>query len=314
MDLSGAFPAPGLACDLSSPRTGRTTVLSLLSRDQLLRRRGLERGEILYEQRLPSGAFGIKRHPGIGYFLEHPFYGLFFVTQDGSQIACTPADLPAWLWQRFLVGQLLPLASLLHGYEPLHASAVGVDGGRALLLMGASGAGKSLVALHLTAAGATFMTDDVSALELRDDAVLIHPGAALASIEGDELPRLPPEAALRWARLGDQDGEVRLAIADSAREARPVAAVYVMAARTEARSIALAPPPSGAAKLLLGGTFNAYVRDRPRLERQIEVVGRLAEAVPVREVSVPPGTQASTVARVILQDQATTASAPADTP
>lgn len=289
------------------------TALALVGRDQLLGSRGRESGEVLYEQHLPSGVFGIERHRGGGYCLDHPFYGHFFVAEDGSQVACAPTDLPAWLWQRFLVGQLLPLASLLRGYEPLHASAVEVESGQALLLMGASGAGKSSVALHLATAGAAFMTDDVSALELRDGAVLIHPGAALASVPADELSRLPPKATLRWARLGDQDGEVRVAIAGGVREARPVAAVYLMM-RTEASSIAFGPPPSGAAKLLLGGTFNAYVRDPPRLARQLDVVGRLAEAVPVKAVRVPQGTRASAVARAILQDQAMTASAPAVSP
>ena len=56
-------------------------------------------------------------------------------------------------WQRFLIAQVLPFAAALHGLEVLHASAVTVAG-RALALLGPSGAGKTSLALALCRTGA----------------------------------------------------------------------------------------------------------------------------------------------------------------
>ena len=53
--------------------------------------------------------------------------------------------------------------------------------------------------------------------------------------------------------------------------------------------------------MLLGGTFNAYVRDPSRLVRQIDVTGWLVDHVPLREVAIPPGTTAAMVADAVLE-------------
>jgi hypothetical protein len=220
------------------------------------------------------------------------------VSADGRRVECAPGDLPEWLWQRFLVGQLLPLASLLRGLEPLHASAVVVDG-RALLLMGASGTGKSSVALHLVARGAAFLADDVAALELRDGAVVAHPGARLTSVDRHELERLPAATGASWARLGVHEDEVRIVVEPSAAGAVPVGGVLVLTRPTSPGELSI-EPVAGWPELLLGGTFNAYLRAPERLLRQLDVAARLAETVPLRQVTAPEGTGAGAVAEAIL--------------
>ncbi len=298
LSLSGAFVAPGLAGETRSSSSAFATELALVARGDLGEGWAPVEVELLYEQVLPNGRFAIRRHPERGYRLEHTYYGQFWVATDGARISCAPEDLPNWLWQRFLVGQVLPLASLLQEYEVLHGSAAAIDGS-AVLVMGASGAGKSSVCLHLVAGGATFLTDDVAALELRDGAVLTHPGPGLASLDEDELARLPPEQTGAWERLGVSDGEVRLMVTGAGHQALPVAAIYLLTHRPEARRLEIVATAAAWPEALLGGTFNAYLRDAGRLVRQLEVAGRLAETVPLREVTVPEGVGAGAVADAI---------------
>lgn len=251
----------------------------------------------MYQQELPGGAFVIRREPGVGFHLEHSYYGSFEVADDGSRVSCSPQDLPPWLWQRFLVGQLLPLAALLQGHEPLHASAAGIDG-RAVLVMGTSGSGKSSVLLHLVGAGATFVADDVASLESRDGAVVAHTGPPLVSVAADELDRVEERAGRRWNRLGVSDREVRVVLEASA-QALPVGAIYVLVRTDGSHGIEVSRLASGRPDVLLGGTFNAYHREPRRLLRQLEVAGRLAESVPLHEVRVPPGADARQVADAV---------------
>ena len=63
----------------------------------------------------------------------------------------------------------------------LHATAVAIDG-RAVLLRGAPGAGKSDLALRLIDAGARLVADDQSALARRGDVVIVRAPAAIAGL------------------------------------------------------------------------------------------------------------------------------------
>lgn len=289
LDLRGNFAAPGL---LSEDAGGITDAFTELT----LARSVTDAADVLVEQDLPGGRFAIGRDSDAGYVLEHSYYGDFRVSGDGSEVVCAPSAVPDWVWQRFLVAQPLPLAALLRGHEVLHASVVAV-GGRALLVMGASGAGKTSVALHLTARGGRFMADDVGALELRGGVVHAHAGPPLASVDEAELERLSEGAG--WRRLGALEGECRVEVPRHEDAPVPVGAVYLLR-WVEEGSAPEVVPRRPSSTVLLGGTFNAYVRDRARLVRQIEVTGWLADHVPLREVAIPPGATARMVADAVL--------------
>ena len=62
-------------------------------------------------------------------------------------------------------------------FRSLHASAVALDG-RALAFVAPSGTGKTSVAAHLVARGASFLTDDALAVEPVPGGLLAHPGQA----------------------------------------------------------------------------------------------------------------------------------------
>lgn len=82
----------------------------------------------------------------------------------------------------------------------VHGSCVAL-GGRGVLLRGASGAGKSDLALRLIDTGARLVADDQVALDRRGDAVVAHAPEAIAGlieVRGLGILRLDhlPEAAL----------------------------------------------------------------------------------------------------------------------
>jgi hypothetical protein len=302
VELSGTFPAPGLAAHEPDSEALPRVTLTLAAASELDAPSGAS--NVLAEQALPGGSFTISHSAGRGYRFDHSYYGAFRVLDDGSEVACAPSDqLPDWLWQRFLVAQPLPLASLLHGYEPLHASAVEL-GGRAVLVLGPSGAGKSSVALELTARGASFVADDVTVLELRDSQVVAHPGPPSSMLDAEGVVSLRRAGRPSFDQLGSVDGESRIVIKDASVTPLPIRAVYVLTRSRGSRSIEIVPPAAGRATVLLGGTFNAYLRAPSRLERQLEIAARVAETADVLHVRIPVDTDAGATADAILRSTA----------
>src|SRR4051794_8451457 len=76
----------------------------------------------------------------------------------------------------FVLTRGLAACLVLRGVPLLHACGI-VFGKRAVLVIGASGAGKSTTAAAAVAGGAAILTDDMAALTLRDDGVYVEPGA-----------------------------------------------------------------------------------------------------------------------------------------
>lgn len=303
LEISGSFPAPGLQDQVSPDCSGpaRRVVLRMETSERLDRALVEADATSLYDREMAGARFRILWTQTGGFLLEHDHYGRFWVSAEGSQIGCVPRELDDWRWQRFLVGQVLPLAALLQGLEPLHASAVAIDG-RAILCMGASGSGKTSTALHMASAGADLMTDDVAAIEVEGEDVVVHPGAPLTSLNATELDRLGRELPGGPLRpLGAEEGEIRLAVPALRCSSAPVGGVYVLTRRDEADHLTVEPLAGSWTAVLLGATFNAYAQRPGRLISQLDVCTRLAEAVPLWRVEAPPGSGAADVAHAILQ-------------
>ncbi|RMD94668.1 MAG: hypothetical protein D6811_02350, partial [Alphaproteobacteria bacterium] len=85
----------------------------------------------------------------------------------------------SWWRCRWCEGAPVPAAAGDTAQTILHASAVGLEG-RGVLILGASGAGKSSLALELMARGAALVADDRVWLTRRGTAVILTPPAAIA--------------------------------------------------------------------------------------------------------------------------------------
>lgn len=297
IDVEAAFPIP----ELPVSRDGRDSALTTF---ELVEPADLERGwpadeaTVLVSRTFLDGSpmMVVEGHDEVGFRIWAPRYGRHVVSRDGTHVRCALPRVAAWRWERLLFAQVLPLAAALHGRELFHASAVAVAGG-AVGLTGLPGAGKSSVAAHLVARGASLVTDDVLALELAGDRIHAHPGASLAGIDARELAAMTPAARVRLgARLG-RSTKTYFA-APIVRDALPLRALYFLA-RGDQHSIEIGPPEDSIAARLLGSGFIGYLRSRQHLLHHLDVCARIAQAVPTLQVSIPTSAPATAVAAAV---------------
>jgi hypothetical protein len=237
----------------------------------------------------------VERHDDVGFHVWAPHYGRHLISADGGRVRCALPRVSPWRWERLLFAQVLPLASALHGRDLFHASAVALDGAT-VAFAGFSGAGKSSIAAHLVARGASLVTDDVLALERFGDEVIAHPGAGLAGVDMRELAAMSADGR---ARLG-----TRVGIADKAYLAVPVVsgplplrALYFIV-RSKVGTIEIGTSGSIPSRLL-GSSFIAYLRFPRYLVEHLDMCARIAAQVPTFEISVPASAPAAAVAGAI---------------
>ena len=129
----------------------------------------------------------------------------------------------------YFLGQVLSFSLLARGIEPLHGSAVVVDGS-AIVFLGACGAGKSTLAAAMIARGYPAITDDVVVLRPSEKGWVVEPG----------IPRIKLFPATARKLLGARDatrmntGTTKLVMPLAANEAvrrpMPVETLYVLPA------------------------------------------------------------------------------------
>jgi hypothetical protein len=149
---------------------------------------------------------------------------VFHLDRDGALLLCAPRDPDGLAWKRLLLSRVLPLASLRHGNEALHASAVQSPRGVVAIAAG-SAAGKSTLAAELVARGWPHFTDDVLVLAAGPDGPLAYPGTphtTLSTGSAGTAPELLGETLDIW------DGEAWTAVSASALSPREVAAVILL--------------------------------------------------------------------------------------
>jgi hypothetical protein len=295
LTVEGDFPAPGLDAGADGDG-GRRVRLRLASRGDVVDRRGGLRPR--WELRDDDGGLVMRIGRGAdgGYLVDAPGYGAFFVAADGREVLAAPGHPAAWHWQRYLVGQALPLAALLQGLEPLHASAVVLDG-RVVAMTGASGSGKTTLATALLRTGASLLCDDVLTLEPAGARVLAHPGPPLVNLREGAAATLRP---LGSRELGRDREATRLQLHGSG-EAGPLAALYLIDRAAEQSRLALEPAGADLATLLLASSFNYMVTDPARLARQLDLCARIAGTAAVTWVRIPADMDPLAVAEAMAE-------------
>jgi hypothetical protein len=299
MDVTADFPMAGV--EPGSPvRDGRSLSLRIGTRADV--EHGFpEDAERIGELRSDDGRLDVSVESGgeQGYLVYARDFGRTRIAPDGREAVIAPLDEPAWIWQRYLTGQVLPFAALLQGLEVFHSSVLGLDG-RAIAVVAPSGVGKTTIALRLALKGLDFMSDDVLLVEPDDNGLLAHPGIGLANVRsgsGDLVADLERRGLA--APIGTSDRETRISIRRTDRPL-PLGALFVVNRFTGPGKLAVERLSPVEPRVLLGSTFNLSVRTPERLTRQLDVCSRLERSASVFRVTCGADASADQVAEAIL--------------
>ena len=223
---------------------------------------------------------------GRDFLMDLPEIGRF-LARDGREIVVDPApgqSIPDVL--PFAVGTTF--GALLHqrGALLLHASAV-TRGGRAHLMCGHSGIGKSTLAAALVGAGCGFLGDDVAAVEVRDDGeVVVHPDGRMLRLYRDSIARTGLGEAVGPALRSKVD-KYFVTPPTAVETAAPLASVQVLEAASATQPVGIRRlSPVTAAQSLLR---HAY-RRRLALASGVDLAARTATLlarVPVNQLVRP---------------------------
>ncbi|HEX6062812.1 MAG TPA: hypothetical protein VFZ04_01270 [Longimicrobiales bacterium] len=209
----------------------------------------------------------------------------FLVSEDGARIdVFADAGPQRESVYTYLITQIISVALLQKGIESLHASAVAIAG-KAIVLVGDSGYGKSTLTAALIQLGAQLITDDLLVLQERAGSYEALPGAR-------RLKLAPETAALVGISNGmpmmDGSGKFVYALEDSAcvNSRVPVERIVLLAplaARPLVEPVSLAE----ATRALLGATFNPLHTEPDRLTRLLHNAERIARGTRIVRLHVP---------------------------
>lgn len=214
----------------------------------------------------------------------------FLVSPDGRRVECRviePRSIESF--QTYLLGHVLSFALIKQGREPLHATAVVVDG-TALALLGPSGQGKTTIAAALLADGHALLTDDLLLTDVSGGQLVGSPGPMRLKLFPEGLSRLLPSLTSE-SRMNAMTSKliVPLDAVHACQQPVPIGAFVVLDGTEGAVPSIERIGGTRAWTTLLGATFNSRLVDKPRLARQFHAAREWAARVPVLHVTYPWG-------------------------
>jgi hypothetical protein len=297
--LEGTLRLEGV---VETPRVRQPdTRLERVARAEVDRRWRRAQPRTVFERRLGDGRVGlsVERDEGLGFRVWAPRHGCYLVSPDGRRVVGAPPTGPSWRWELLVLAQVLPLAAVLRGKDVLHASAVALHG-RAVAFMGPSGAGKTTLAARIVANGARLVTDDVLAVDLSGQNVVVHRGSAVARIASAELRDMSHRERQALGPVIAR-GEKSHVSPPLSPQQLPLALTYHLVRPAGLRGAQIAAVRPYDPALLLGNAFLPYVADPGRLRRLLEICAAVAESTPLYEVRVGTDTASPDVAAAVLR-------------
>lgn len=301
LDLHGGFAAPWVTSAATTGRRIPVVHADVVSVDEADALWSGEDAERLVNWRFEDGStlLSIDRHRDLGYRMCAHGQGIHRVSADGSHIWSCSGGADDWVWQRYLIGQVLPLASVLNGHEPLHASAVEIDG-NAVAFAGPSGRGKTSLGLNLVLRGARFLTDDVAAMTLVDGNPMVNPGPCVANLDRGEDALMGPRRELLGQPLGFDESGVRLRLHDRTAERAPLRALYFFDRGPEYRQLRFDELRNAPYTMFLQYCFTPFHLTPDRMLNQLDTLTAIANRVRLFKLSVPATIGASELSAHVI--------------
>ncbi len=231
---------------------------------------------------------------GGSFLFQYKDQTAFLVNGSGSEVWVRwPECFTQQDADTYLLGPILGFLLRLRGVVSLHASGI-VIGGSAIAVVGQAGAGKSTIAAAFAQLGYAVLTDDVFALVDLGHEFWVEPGHAGLRLWPDSaeslwgsahaLPPLTPNWDKRHLDLQRKEFTF-----DTAR--KPVRGIYVLGPRSEEAAAPFIRSEPKPLINLLANTYVNYLLDKRARAREFDLLGRLANCVPIRRVT--PHLQAS---------------------
>lgn len=180
----------------------------------------------------PEEPWATEHWHGGGIAVEFPGRATFAISRTEASLVRTEGNDPD-LVLHLLLHHVLPRVVALRGDLVLHAAGAVGPTGRAYLVLGSAGTGKSTVVIALVGAGWLLLDDDgIRLVPGRDDEFLAFPGSAHVGLLPDVAEQLVPELD-PGPPIALGSPKRRFAITGrrlrAATSAAPVAAVFVLA-------------------------------------------------------------------------------------
>ena len=193
-------------------------------------------------------------------------------------------------FQVYLLGQAISFALVKQGLEPLHATAVEVQG-KAVVFLGQGGAGKSTLAAYFISRGHKVLTDDLLVLRKKSQGLVGYPGPPRIKL----FPSLAKKLFGRefpGTRMNPFTRKMILPLASSQvlEAPTPIRAIYTIGQQASGSSRAISIENLSARNAffeLVKNTFNRRSLYAERLERNFLESSLWANRAFVRKLSYP---------------------------
>jgi hypothetical protein len=240
--------------------------------------------------------------------------GEFLVAANGRRITSRPAaDGSRESFQVYMLGQALSFALVKQRFEPLHATAIVVDG-HAIAFLGGSAFGKSTLAACFLAGGHRLLTDDLLILRSCAEGIVAYPGPPRIKLF-PQIARTFLSGAASGVAMNAGTEKRILALDETQACARPVrlAAIFSLAVPREScrsnRPTIEPMSPREAFVELVGSSFNRRLAGAQRMARQFAAMAPIADAVPFKKLTYPRRIDLLTDVRAMVLADAHVASA-----
>jgi hypothetical protein len=226
-----------------------------------------------------------------GFLLRFPSYADFLVDHACSRVECRPEpSCSVESVRHLLLDQVLPRVLAQRGRLVLHAGAVEVGGGAAVLT-GASGAGKSTMVASLHDSGYTALTDDGLVIEedpTRCSVLALYSSlrlwpSALTALDGGASPSSPMAGySQKRRRVISQTASIGW---------RPLRAIFVLSEAPKAdnvRSVTVSRLSARDACVeLIRSSFQLDLEDHRNATDMLQRTARIADRLPVLRLDFP---------------------------